>query len=44
MDQPEGLNSSNVVQQYKNLFADDDRLRSLIFHADISNEDIIEGH
>ena len=26
MDQPEGLNSSNVVQQYKNLFADIDCL------------------
>ena len=33
MDQPEGLNSSNVVQQYKNLFADIDCLS--IFKASI---------
>lgn len=33
MDEPEGLNSSNVVQQYKNLFADIDCLS--IFKASI---------
>ena len=48
MDQPEGLNSSNVVQQYKNLFADIDCLSifkastvkgSIYFYTNICKDD-----